>query len=127
MRPDVAAFRELELLVRHLSDQLASYRRRALTAEARVRELDLRARGLEAALAEAQAAPPAPPAPAAPAAPRSPVTVVSVLPDAAGADARLEEENQWLRQRLAEARERTGLLAERVRFIRQAAGQGGDR
>lgn len=39
-RPDVAAFRELEYLVRSLGDELASFRRRALQAEARVRELD---------------------------------------------------------------------------------------
>ncbi len=39
-RPDVAAFRELEHLVRGLGDELASFRRRALQAEARVRELE---------------------------------------------------------------------------------------
>lgn len=39
-RPDVAAFRELEFLVRNLGDELASFRRRALHAEARVRELE---------------------------------------------------------------------------------------
>ena len=40
MRPDLAAFRELDTLVRNLSDQLAGYRRRALAAESRVRELE---------------------------------------------------------------------------------------
>ena len=39
-RPDVAAYRELEFLVRNLGDELASFRRRALQAEARVRELE---------------------------------------------------------------------------------------
>ena len=39
-RPDVTAFRELEHLVRHLGDELASFRRRALSAETRVRELE---------------------------------------------------------------------------------------
>ena len=39
-RPDVAAFRELEFLVRSLGDELASFRRRALQAEARVREME---------------------------------------------------------------------------------------
>jgi hypothetical protein len=113
VRPDVAAFRELELLVRHLSDQLAGYRRRALGAEARVRELEQRTQALEGALtaARAQAVPPAP--------------VPMVLPSAG--DARLEAENRQLRQRLAEARERTGVLVARVRFVRQAAGQGGER
>jgi hypothetical protein len=113
VRPDVAAFRELELLVRHLSDQLAGYRRRALGAEARVRELEQRTQALEGALTEARAQPVAP------------VSVPIVLPSAG--DARLEAENRQLRQRLAEARERTGVLVERVRFVRQAAGQGGER
>lgn len=39
-RPDVAAFRELEHLVRSLGDELGAFRRRALQAEARVRELE---------------------------------------------------------------------------------------
>ncbi len=115
MRPDVAAFREVELLVRHLSDQLAGYRRRALGAEARVRELEQRTQALEGALTEARAQAVAP----------APASVPIVLPSAG--DARLEAENRQLRQRLAEARERTGVLVERMRFVRQAAGQGGER
>jgi len=39
-RPDVEAFEELERLVRHLGDELASFRRRALQAEARVKAID---------------------------------------------------------------------------------------
>jgi len=39
-RPDIEAFRELEGLVRDLGEQLASYRERALSAEARLRDLD---------------------------------------------------------------------------------------
>jgi hypothetical protein len=39
-RPDVAAFRELEGLVRSLGEQLASYRERALAAEERLRLLE---------------------------------------------------------------------------------------
>jgi len=39
-RPEVAAFQDLALLVRHLEDELASFRRRALSAEARVKELE---------------------------------------------------------------------------------------
>ena len=35
-----AAFRELESVMRNLAEELASFRRRALTAEARVRELE---------------------------------------------------------------------------------------
>ena len=39
-RPDLEAFRELESLVRALSEQLASYRERAVTAEDRLRHID---------------------------------------------------------------------------------------
>ena len=35
-----AAIRELDVLVRHLADELGSFRRRALTAEARIKELE---------------------------------------------------------------------------------------
>jgi hypothetical protein len=34
------AVRELDVLVRHLADELASFRRRALTAEARIKEIE---------------------------------------------------------------------------------------
>lgn len=39
-RPDESAFEELQQLVRHLGDELASFRRRALQAEARVKAID---------------------------------------------------------------------------------------
>lgn len=39
-RPDLTAFRELEALVRHLGEELAGFRRRALTAESRLREIE---------------------------------------------------------------------------------------
>jgi hypothetical protein len=39
-RPDVEAVRELETLVRQMGEQLASFRRRALSAEERLRHLD---------------------------------------------------------------------------------------
>ena len=39
-RPDRAAFAELEQLVKHLGDELASFRRRALQAEARIKSLE---------------------------------------------------------------------------------------
>lgn len=39
-RPEVAAFAELEQLVKHLGDELAAFRRRALQAEARVKTLE---------------------------------------------------------------------------------------
>ena len=40
VRPENAAFAELELLVKHLGDELGSFRRRALQAEARVKSLE---------------------------------------------------------------------------------------
>ena len=40
VRPEVAAFAELEQLVKHLGDELASFRRRALQAEARIKSLE---------------------------------------------------------------------------------------
>ena len=39
-RPEIAAFAELEQLVKHLGDELASFRRRALQAEARLKTLE---------------------------------------------------------------------------------------
>ena len=39
-RPDVEAVRELETLVRQMAEQLASFRRRARSAEERLRHLD---------------------------------------------------------------------------------------
>ena len=40
VRPETAAFAELEQLVKHVGDELASFRRRALQAEARLKTLD---------------------------------------------------------------------------------------
>jgi len=37
-RPEVAAFRELETLVRHLGEELAAWRRRAMQAETQLKE-----------------------------------------------------------------------------------------
>lgn len=54
MRPELAAFRELDTLVRNLSDQLAGYRRRALGAEQRVRELEQAADTIAATSSRAQ-------------------------------------------------------------------------
>ena len=39
-RPDVENFRELQQLVRHLGDELTSFRRRALQAEARMKAVE---------------------------------------------------------------------------------------
>lgn len=40
VRPEIAAFAELEQLVKHLGDELAAFRRRALQAEARLKGLE---------------------------------------------------------------------------------------
>ncbi len=40
VRPEISAFAELELLVKHLGDELASFRRRALQAEARLKTFE---------------------------------------------------------------------------------------
>ena len=40
VHPERAAFGELEQLVKHLGDELASFRRRALQAEARLKSLE---------------------------------------------------------------------------------------
>lgn len=39
-RPEKAAFKELDSLVRHLGEELSGFRRRALQAEARLKEID---------------------------------------------------------------------------------------
>ena len=98
-RPEVAAFAELELLVRHLGDELAGFRRRALVAEARIRELD-------------DAGDPARP-----------------RRDLAQRCSELERDNAALTARVDVATARTRQMLERVRFIRQQtqATAGGDR
>ena len=92
-RPEIAAFRDLEQLVRHLGDELAGFRRRALLAESRLRELENEDRAPEVAHERAL---------------DERVT-------------ELEHENAVLRARLASATERTRQMLERVRFIRQQA------
>ena len=89
---------ELETLVRHLGDELAGFRRRALTAEARLRELE----GQEAEpLMDRQ----------------------RVLGDRCAV---LEQENATLRTRLETALARTRQMLERVRFIRQQTQHGAE-
>jgi hypothetical protein len=98
-RPENAAFRELETLVRHLADELAGFRRRALLAEARVRE------------AETQGTAP----------------VVQEKQELSDRVTQLEHENAALKGRLDAATARTNQMLDRVRFIRQQAQGGGDR
>ena len=97
-RPEIAAFRDLEQLVRHLGDELAGFRRRALLAESRLRELETE-----------EAAPD--------------VKQQRALNERV---TELEHENAVLRGRLESATERTRQMLERVRFIRQQA-QGAER
>lgn len=146
MRPDTAAFRELEALVRNLTDQLAGYRRRALASESRTRELEqmvaerdgtlieVRAEVLRAgqvrALLEAKVRELEAKAELATA---EVVRVQAAFAAAAEAatpqaiDSELARENERLRTRLAEAREKAAQLGERVRFLRQQIGQGAER
>jgi hypothetical protein len=97
-RPEGVAFRELEQLVRHLGDELAGFRRRALVAEARLREL------------ESEEAPPQ-------------VKQQRELGDRLN---QLEHDNAVLRGRLEAATARTQAMLDRVHFIRQQA-QGAER
>jgi hypothetical protein len=102
VRPEIAAVRELELLVHHLADELAGFRRRAFLAEARVRELE----GQDAAKPGRQQQ--------------------RALADRC---TQLEHENAALKGRLDAATARTRQMLDRVRFIRQQtqSGSGGER
>ena len=100
--PAARAFDELERAVRHLGEELAFFRRRALDAERRVRELTTlpgSARGDSTPAERTESAP--------------------TIPALVGRVAVLEAENADLRDRLREAAERTRALADRVRFVRQ--------
>ena len=90
-RPEVIAFKELDHLVRHLGDELASFRRRALHAEARLKDLE------------------------------------GALPSGGKASGELARENAELRAKLDAATTKTRQLLDRVRFVRQQHGKGGDK
>ena len=94
-----AAVAELRILVHRLADEVAAFRRRAIAAEGRLREL-------EARVGEQPTAPPA--------------TEGAEVPAPSAEDlARLERENADLRERLALAADRTRQLLDRARFLRQ--------
>ena len=97
-RREALAFRELEQLVRHLGDELAGFRRRALVAEARVRELEVV--GSQPGVREQR--------------------------ELGDQLTKLEHDNAVLRGRLESATARTKAMLDRVRFIRQQA-QGAER
>jgi predicted nucleic acid-binding Zn-ribbon protein len=98
--PATLAFEELERLVRHLGDELAFFRRRALEAERRLKEVT----PSDAAVTERE-------------------TVQALEARLA----RAESENEELRARLAEAAERTRGMADRMRFLRQQQEAEGER
>ena len=146
MRPETAAFRELDTLVRNLSDQLAGYRRRALAAESRTRELEqvvaeregtlieVRADGqrsnqaralLEAKVRELDAKTALADAEIARVHGAFAAAAEAATPHAV--ESELTRENERLRARLAEAGEKTVHLGERVRFLRQQIGHGAER
>ncbi len=146
MRPDLIAFRELDTLVRKLSEQLASYRRRALSSEQRVRDLEqeinaatdalhaLRGQAETLRTARDQSRDEA----ARLATELSAATTELSRVQAAfeeiaarstpeGRDRELASQNAQLRATLSDARDRTAQLGERVRFLRQQIGQGVER
>lgn len=104
--PQGAAFAELEQLVRHLGEELSTFRRRALQAESRLRTLETDREALRSAEAAAGAA------------------------DGRPRDPRVDEleaENTQLRARLEAATSRTRQVLDRVRFLRQQQTHGGER
>lgn len=144
MRPEIVAFRELDTLVRNLTDQLSGYRRRALSAESRVRELELQVAAVEQQLADArrETAAVAESREHALAAARESTAVAraakealaraeqataaqptshspAVISESSAADGPMAAENERLKSKLADAKARTTKLAERVRFLRQ--------
>jgi len=93
-RPDLKALADLEQILRHLTDELAGWRRRSLRAEAEL---------AEAAASGGKVAGPE-------------------LKQARARVAELEAENQALRQRIEAARERLSGLAARLAFLEQHGG-----
>lgn len=144
MRSELVAFRELEVLVRNLSEQLAQFRRRALSAEGRSRELELmleRARRemtaqrerfeAESAAAREAASEAATEAAAAAAVKASQEAAALAAVSAATEPAtdpaafnQLKAENEELRQRLGEAGLKAEQMVERVKFLRHQMGAG---
>jgi hypothetical protein len=152
VRPEAIAFRELDTLVRNLGDQLAGYRRRAMAAEARTRELEgllLATQGSErsahARLTESErllgdalrgksqaeqqvlAAKQALTAHLEEARDRVPLPVNEGDAGLSPAEVALRAENVELRTLLDAARERTAQLLERTRFLRQQVGAGAEK
>ena len=89
--PEQRAFTELESLVHHLAEELAGFRRRALVAASRIKEIDEHAdRGVSSV-------------------------------DLAARVAQLERDNEQLQNRLEAATTRAKQMLDRVKFLRQQA------
>lgn len=147
VRPELIAFRELDTLVRNLTDQLAGYRRRALAAESRTRELEQDVARLTTELDEANIAASAAAesrdhalsaareATASARAARASLAELEQTAAAQAAEAASAEvfpqptsrETERLKEKLAEAKERTAQLADRVRFLRQQLMHGSEK
>ncbi len=95
-RPDLRAFDELEHLLRHVGEELASWRRRSLKAEAELQEAKS----------------------------RGGIVAGPELIQAKQRIIELEIENQSLRQRVEGARERVHALANRLGFLEQDRDEG---
>lgn len=102
----VVAQAELRSLIHRLADEVASFRGRALAAEARQRELE------QALPADDPVVPPVDAVAGPEFRPENAVALANRV-------AELEIENVALRERLALAAERTTRLLERTRFLRQ--------
>ena len=92
-RPDLRAFRELETLVRHLGEELAGFRRRAISAEAQTKDSGHGGGHAKGGSGRGGAH-------------------AERLAD-------LESENDALRTRLDRAEDRVRQMMDRVRFLRQ--------
>ena len=90
-RPDFRALDELEQLLRHVGEELATWRRRSLKAEAELQEYKTKGTG--------------------PAGPELLQVRQRVIA--------LEMENQQLRQRIEAARERVATIESRLTFLSQ--------
>jgi hypothetical protein len=95
-RPDTAAMRELGDLLEHIGEELAAWRRRSLKAEAE--------------LAEARS--------------RGGVVAGPELIQTRQRSLEMDMENQALQQRIAVARERLVMLANRLSFLETDADEG---
>ena len=90
-RPDFRALDELEQLLRHVGEELATWRRRSLKAEAELQEYKTKGSG--------------------PAGPELVLSRQRII--------ELEMENQQLRQRIEAARERVATIESRITFLAQ--------